>query len=137
MLCHNKLLVADTKMKVQIFKISTYKYILVHFDRYTMYGYEITSQNVKCGSGEFVTGHAHFFTFRAIFRIAISQKLVQLWCSNFGFKLFPHNVNCLRNIKKFGEGGCQISFFCVEMAWNYSIATSKNMQLKQFFVFQC
>ena len=51
------------------------------------------------------------------YRIEISQKLVQLWCSNFGFKQFPHTVNCLRNVKKFREGECQISFFFV-LKWH-------------------
>ena len=102
-----------------------------------MYGYEITSQNVKYGSGEFGTGHAHFFYISGHISNCDISKTSAAMMLKFGFKLFAHNVNCLRNIKKFGEGGCQIRFFCVELAWNYSIATSKNMQLKQFFVFQC
>ena len=36
---------------------------------------QIFEISTKCGSG---TGHAYFFAFRAIFRIAISQKLLQL-----------------------------------------------------------
>ena len=115
LLCHNTLLVADTaRWKCNIWNLHIQIHPYANFDGYTMYGYEVTSQNVKCGSGEFSTGHAHFFAFRAIFRIAISQKLLQLWCSNFELKLFPHNVNCLRNIKKFEEVGCQISFFVLK-----------------------
>ena len=37
---------------------------------------------------------------------------------------FPHNVNCLQNIKKFGDGGCHA---CVEMAWNYSLLNLRSL----------
>ena len=50
-----------------------------------MYGYEVTSQNVKCGSGEFGTGHAHFFSFQGHISHCDISKTIAATCMMLKF----------------------------------------------------